>query len=460
MRLLDKKRLSKLLLCSLVFLLVGMGKSGASGSTHVIVKGLFSSPRDEYLPESAQGSHLILNINGEEKDIGSDQDFIVNHSLENLTVTVAKQPYNPTQFCKVVKKVPSVTVACAPFLYSLVSGLNEFRLSVSRLVVPTRPVVDRNYRLSFGINAGDIDVFPDPKGDYLLIKKGDTIGAHPIDPISGGVSEAPKNSLPLKHDRRSLAFTFHPDGRYFYATSLSGGISAGRVNDGNLTPFEPGIEGGQHIASSAIDAGGKFAYLIKANPLCFPQMQGCEDSSTLYGYDIDQETGKFNNAVSNPTSIPSCFEYKGCQLVIDPTGRFVYVITKNGDVFVTKRVDNKLIVFNKNREKQRLEAAPFARIVHSPRSNLVYMMGNDSVLYCYTFEEDGTLKKRGAAKFERHSDGQDFKTTVIAVNRAGNVVFVSGFPYGELNIAQFDPAGTLIVTNQVDMPAGDIAVTQ
>jgi 6-phosphogluconolactonase len=168
-------------------------------------------------------------------------------------------------------------------------------------------------------------VVVDPSGRFVYVaNQGGNVSAYTINGSTGALSEIAGSPFAARDTPRSVAVD--PSGRFAYVANQGGNVSAYTINGstGALTeiagsPFAAGTE----PFSMAVDRSGKFAYVVN-------QCRSSRDCATgsVWAYTINSSTGALSALAGSPFAAgngPS-------SVVVDPSGRFVYVTNFGANV--------------------------------------------------------------------------------------------------------------------------------
>jgi 6-phosphogluconolactonase (cycloisomerase 2 family) len=174
-------------------------------------------------------------------------------------------------------------------------------------------------------NSGNASLAIDPGAKFLFAgNAGGGISVFSIDSTSGALSPVPGSPFQTIFPGSPDKIIVHPNGKFLYATLNGPGetieASFAVASDGSLSPT-PNSWGpdGTLAESAVIDPGGKFLYTALTNDFA------------IAGYAVDQTSG----------SLTVLGFYSGVDpwdLVVDPSGQFLYVSDLASPGIVTLRI--------------------------------------------------------------------------------------------------------------------------
>lgn len=297
-----------------------------------------------------RGTGLILRDNsGDDLPVSSSGAFVFKDSVASggaYDVTIVSQPSNPTQNCVLLAgtaagtvsngNITDVSVVCASagrFAYitdqqgSQIFGFTIDASSGALTPMPSSP---------FAAVAFPGFLVADPSSRFLYVTSfvssdgPGAILAYSINQSTGALTPIPGYQLPL-FDGGLVAvtgLTIDPSGKFLYAALYEPGIGPNLAvavfainrTDGTLTPISgsPFAIGGVYTYGASqivIGPSGQFLYIPYAYPV------GGNPTFVVAAYGIDPTTGALTMVPGGPVPVDTGTE----TAVIDPTGNFLYL---------------------------------------------------------------------------------------------------------------------------------------
>jgi 6-phosphogluconolactonase len=252
-----------------------------------------------------------------------------------------------------------------------------------------------------------------------------TVSAYYLDQATGHLS-APVIGSPFKIMTGAVpsSVVLTPNRQYAYAADTAGNISAFSVNSttGSLTalPSSP-FSVGTNLTSIAIDPTGSFLYAIDSA------------SNTIAAFTINSSTGALTSVAGSPFASSPGAGSGHENLVIDPTGHFLYAA---GETLLGYTINTSTGALSP------VAGSPFApgenlrAITVTPSGPFLISAGYSapltSLVYMYFLNEStGALRSVAAGT----QNGISF--TSLAVNPTGNFLYVADNGIGSNNIEAF-----------------------
>jgi 6-phosphogluconolactonase len=176
------------------------------------------------------------------------------------------------------------------------------------------------FPIASGVNP--VFVIHDPLSHYLIVADiaADMLRVYAIDETTGMLREVQQSPYLVGQEPRSLAMD--PAGRFLYvAHQSSNGVTAFSMNAAGVltpvpgSPFSTGGNAPSIGCSVVVDPTGKFLYLV--------------DTSNVYSFGIDSSTGALRLIATAPG--PTL----GGGLAVDPAGKFLYAVGSGSNSIVT-----------------------------------------------------------------------------------------------------------------------------
>jgi 6-phosphogluconolactonase len=270
-----------------------------------------------------------------------------------------------------------------------------------------------------------------PSGRFVLtvIKTGDKVAVHRVDPVSGRLIEVPGSPFSVGA-RSPYSISIHPSGRFVYVAARWGGVVAFAmdVQSGVLTLVKGSPFAAQKRTRSVrVHPSGRFVYAVNAY------------SNSISAYHVNQETGALSPVAGAPFSTgepgdlaPGLMHIMDAppeaggvpyRLEIHPSGRFIYV---------TNWMGASLSVFEVNAQTGALTplpdgpvkvgGRPYGVAVH-PSGRFVYVTSWDSqAVWGYVVDqESGHLTLLPTSPFLTYG-GDPISMTF---NKAGTQAYVA-----------------------------------
>ena len=270
-----------------------------------------------------------------------------------------------------------------------------------------------------------------PSGRFVLtvIKTGDKVAVHRVDPVSGRLVEIPGSPFSVGA-RSPYSISIHPSGRFVYVAARWGGVVAFAMNEqsGVLTLVKGSPFAAQKRTRSVkVHPSGRFVYAVNTY------------SNSISAYHVNQDTGALSPVAGAPFSTgepgdltPGLMHIMDAppeaggvpyRLEIHPSGRFVYV---------TNWMGASLSVFEVNAQTGALTplpggpvkvgGRPYGVAVH-PSGRFVYVTSWDSqAVWAYAVDKKtGRLTPLPTSPFLTY--GGD--PISLAFNKTGTQLYVA-----------------------------------
>lgn len=235
---------------------------------------------------------------------------------------------------------------------------------------------------------------------------------------SSGALEA--GAAPEAVQTAPAALTVDRTGTHLYAVATDGSIDAFAIDAaaGELSPVGSSINGGHVGASLVLDPAGRFAYAPN------------RAANSISRYEVDPATG----ALGVRTDLPVVTSPNG--IAFHPSGRYAYVISDGAQWWVTMYdVDpatGALTPFALALSSFSLLAPPTA-IVVDPTGRFVYIgLGGGYTVASFTVNADGSLDRTWQALDGGVSFGNPARS--LSVDPTGRYLYVASSSTGELAV--------------------------
>jgi YVTN family beta-propeller protein len=378
-------------------------------------------PRFAYVADSSDNSISIFTVNAATGELRSRGYVFVGNLSRPVSLSVAYETV--------------AGIVTAKFLYVANAGSNNisaYQINPSNGSMtsvgspfpagrsPSSVTIDPTGRFVYVANSGDNNVFAytinaatgvlrqigtvaagsspqsvtvDPTGRFLYVanKGSGNVSAYNINPTTGALTAI--SASPFMAEGAPQSVTVDPTGRFVYvANQGSNDISAYRINAGALTL----ISGSPFPACPAlvtcdpeavtVDPSGKFVYVANSS------------SSNVWAYTITS-TGTFAGALSLIGGAPFAAPAGPKAVVVDPSGKFVYVAGSNSNsagAYSLNSVTGSLTSLAPGRFRTRLHptsialTAGSAAITYTPQFAYVANQATDNVS-AFSVSATGTL---------------------------------------------------------------------
>lgn len=289
-----------------------------------------------------------------------------------------------------------------------------------------------------------------PSGRFVLtvIKTGDKVAVHRVDPLSGRLVEVPGSPFSVGA-KSPYSISIHPSGRFVYVAARWGGVVAFAMDEqsGVLTLVKGSPFAAQKRTRSVkVHPSGRFVYAVNAY------------SNSISAYHVNEETGALSPVLGTPFSTgeagvlaPELMHIMDAppeaggapyRLEIHPSGHFIYVTNWMGaslSVFAVNKQTGALTPLSDSPVK--VGGRPYGVAVH-PSGRFVYVTSWDSAaVWGYAVDlESGRLMPLPTSPFLTY--GGD--PISMAFNKAGTQAYVANVNSNSLTQFSVDAAsGTL-----------------
>jgi 6-phosphogluconolactonase (cycloisomerase 2 family) len=293
---------------------------------------------------------LVLQVNGANNIsvAAGSTSFSFPVAIANGTaysVSVLTQPGSPQEFCDVrngagtVGAAPSnITLGCGtPLGWAFVTGLDaSFQGSVYGFGIESAtgalaPIGGSPFAVTNGRAPNFVAVDPGGKFAFVTSSKDNAVWAYTIAPTTGALTQVGEFATGALGPPRSIAA--HPTGKFVYLAdsfncAVCGVVSAFTVDatTGALTSIasSPFITGASSTPGSvAIAPNGNFLYVLSGEVL------GTGINKPIYGFSVNTTTGVLTQLAGSPF-LATPFAYVPTDMVLHPSGKFMYVTSYNG----------------------------------------------------------------------------------------------------------------------------------
>lgn len=251
---------------------------------------------------------------------------------------------------------------------------------------------------------------------YAADASNDELDVYSIHASSGALEAG---AAPEPVQTAPAALTVDRTGTHLYAVATDGSIDAFAIDAaaGELSPVGGSINGGHVGASLVIDPAGRFAYAPN------------RAANSISRYGVDPSTG----ALGVRTDLPVVTSPNG--IAFHPSGRYAYVISDGAQWWVTMYdVDpatGALIPFALTPSFSLL--APPTAIVVDPTGRFVYLgLGGGYTVASFTVDPDGSLDRTWQALNGGVSFGYPARS--LSVDATGRYLYVASSSTGELAV--------------------------
>jgi 6-phosphogluconolactonase len=241
----------------------------------------------------------------------------------------------------------------------------------------------------------------DPLGRFVYTANTDdsTVSMFTINQTTGVLTPTTPASVSTLIPGQTLSdpgfLTVDPTGRFLYVSALDSNgatVSMYTINQttGLLTPTSPArVLTGGTPFQVVVDPSGKFAYVVN-------NLSGGEATDGVWQYTINSVTGVLTpNA---PAAVAA--GNAPTEIAVDPTSRFAYVVNRQDNTVSMYTIDPKTgnLTLNSTAANPTATIAtgtePF-RIDFDPTGKFVYVTNEGSAASIYTVNNDGTLTNAG-----------------------------------------------------------------
>ena len=328
-------------------------------------------------------------------------------------------------------------------------GVNAADWSLSQYRVnPVTGALRHNDHLS--ILKYPVAVAVHPSGRFVLtvIKTGDKVAVHRIDPGNGRLVEIPGSPFSVGANS-PYSISIHPSGRFVYVAARWGGVVAFAMDEqsGVLTLVKGSPFAAQKRTRSVkVHPSGRFVYAVNAY------------SNSISAYHVNEKTGALSPVMGSPfdTGEPGDLTPELMHIVdappeaggvpyrleIHPSGRFIYVTNWMGASLSVFAVDVQTGVLTPLADSPvKVGGRPYGVAVH-PSGRFVYVTSWDSAaVWGYTIDQkSGRLTLLPTSPFFTYGDDPISMT----FNKAGTQAYVANVNSNTLTQFSVDAAsGTL-----------------
>ncbi|MDO8291300.1 MAG: beta-propeller fold lactonase family protein [Gallionella sp.] len=359
----------------------------------------------------------------------------------------------------------TVTITCATPIpqFAFVANYNSNDVSAYRITNGVLAAITGS-PFSAGIGPRSVTVVPSGKFAYVANINSSDISAYTINAGTGALTQISCvggtticNSNNFLAGTNPVAVTVDPSGHFAYVANLnSGDISAYTINatTGALTQIScvggtticnsNNFRAGNNPSSVTVDHSGQFAYVANAN----------DDS--VSAYTIDAATGALTAVADSPYTAGT-----GPQsLDIDPTSRFAYVANANGGSVAAYTIDpltGALVLVSCGAPSSSCDASGHFLAGTTPTSIVVDTTGkyvyvankisNDISAYSIDNAPGGTgaltqVLCGGGAGCNGNNFQAGASPTSITVDLSGQFVYVANYGTGVSNVSSYTIDGT------------------
>jgi 6-phosphogluconolactonase len=278
----------------------------------------------------------------------------------------------------------------------------------------SRTILGRAGPSSIALATGTAPVTYTPKFAYAANSDANTISAYTTDAESGSLTPVPGSPFkvdgPPASDPQAVSVTVDPTGKFEYVAEFNGNGSNGSLAaytinavSGALTftsgsPFTVGNE----TRSALVDPSGRFLYV--ANPF----------SDDISGFAISPATGNVSALSGSPYGTGMATSPWG--LAIDPSGRFLCVTLQAQNAVQSYSIDP--VSGNLTKITNQLTGTAPVSVVIDPTGRFVYVASAD--IYAYTISSTGLLAPMTGSPFTAGAN-----PVSVAVDPSGRFLYTA-----------------------------------
>ena len=276
----------------------------------------------------------------------------------------------------------------------------------------------------FAAGTGPVDLHSDANGRFLYVANQSNISAFTIDPDNGtltSIGDAFTSTAPI-------ALAVDPAARFLFVLSSSGVVTPLRINSstGALETAGTGSQAGSAPREIHVAPSGALVYVAAG-------------SSGTFVFSVNSTDGSLTN---NQTVTPAAGGFH-TDVVVEPQGRFAYVIDSENDqvhAFNVASTTGQLTEIAGSPFET--GGVPFALAV-DPTAKFIYVVNRGSGdVSGYTIGSDGALTEMDSSPFDAGTNPE-----AVAVDPSGRFLYVANRASNNVSVFQINSAtGALTAT--------------
>lgn len=281
--------------------------------------------------------------------------------------------------------------------------------------------------LSLALANGTAPITYTPKFTYIANSDSNDISAYATDPESGGLTQITgspfKVNGPLASDPQAVSLAVDAAGKFAYAAEFNGNGNNGSVGAFTVNPLTGALTltsgspftVGDQARTVVIDPSGRFVYIT--TPF----------SDSIYGFSINRATGNLVALSGSPFLTGAATSPWGA--AIDPSGRYLCI---------TKQATNQVAIFSINTANGNLTAVTTVptgssaiSVAVDPSGRFLYVAA--TFIYGYTLTPTGMLTVISGAPFTAGADPQS-----VAVDPTGRFLYTANHDSNDVSAFAID----------------------
>jgi len=262
----------------------------------------------------------------------------------------------------------------------------------------------------------------DPFGRFAYVTNtpsapspGNTVSAYAIDAATGALTAV--TGSPFAAGNGAGAVAVDPSGRFVYvANSVENTVSAYSIGagTGQLSPIGSAVATGPSPGWVAVDPSGRFAYVTNWVGV----------NNTISAYTIDASSGALTEIYGSPFAgleQSSTFWGSGSSIVVDPSGRFAYVVMDGTQTVWAYTIDANTGALTGNGSVN-FEGSLATALTAAPSGQFLYVLSEYDLLNIYAIDAaSGALTAVAGSPFGLGP----FFTSSLAVDPSGKFAYLT-----------------------------------